>query len=567
MKGKTNMTVYDKTKETIKNCIDKALIKARDKGEISFDAVCDYVLEEPREKEFGDFAANVAMLMAREAKCAPRKIADSVVSNMDFSGTYIESATVAGAGFINFKLNPDYIREVLYDIEEEGDDFGRIDLGKGKKIMVEFVSANPTGPMHMGNARGGAIGDCLASVLDMAGYEVTREFYVNDAGNQIDKFTKSLYARYIQHTKGEDAMEFPEDGYHGEDIKIHAAAFYKEHGKEFENADEETLSKAIMEYALKKNIEALKTDLLKYRIDYDVWFLESTLHATGAARAVVDELTKNGCTYEKDGAIWLKTKEGEKDEVLVRANGFLTYFAVDIAYHKNKFIDRGFDTVINVWGADHHGHVERLKNAMADLGIAPERLEIILMQLVRLVSGGEVVRMSKRTGKSITLTDLLEETSIDAARFFFNMRQASSHFDFDLDLAVEQSNENPVFYVQYAHARICSIIKLLKEQGESVRELSEIDKSLLSSQQELELIKLLARFPEEIKNAALLREPSLITRYAQDLASCFHTFYAACKVKTEDEELTKSRLKLVDSTRIVIKNVLRVLSIDAPEHM
>ena len=562
-----NMTVYDKTRESIKSCIDKALMAAKESGEISFESICDYILEEPREKEFGDFAANVAMLMARQAKCAPRKIADSIVAHMDFSGTYIESASVAGAGFINFKLDPSYIREVLDDIEAQGNGFGRVDVGNGKKVMVEFVSANPTGPMHMGNARGGAIGDCLASVLDMAGYDVTREFYVNDAGNQIDKFTKSLYARYIQHTKGEDAMEFPEDGYHGEDIKIHAANFYNEHGKEYENADEETLSKAIMEYALAKNIEALKTDLLKYRIDYDVWFLESTLHATGAARAVVDELTKNGCTYESEGAIWLKTKEGEKDEVLVRANGFLTYFAVDIAYHKNKFIDRGFDTVINVWGADHHGHVERLKNTMADLGIAPERLEIILMQLVRLVSGGEVVRMSKRTGKSITLTDLLEETSIDAARFFFNMRQASSHFDFDLDLAVEQSNENPVFYVQYAHARICSILKLLKDQGVEVKPLSSINKALLSSEQEIELIKLLARFPEEIKNAANLREPSLITRYAQDLAAGFHTFYAACKVNTEDRELSAARLKLVDATRIVIKNVLKVLSIDAPEHM
>ncbi len=561
------MTVYDKTKESIKNCINTALLKAKESGEISFENIADYVLEEPREKEFGDFAANVAMLMAKEAKCAPRKIAESIVSNMDFSGTYIERADVAGAGFINFKLNPAYIREVLCDIEAQGDDFGRVDMGAGKKVMVEFVSANPTGPMHMGNARGGAIGDCLAAVLDMAGYNVTREFYVNDAGNQIDKFKKSLYARYIQLTCGEDAFEFPEDGYHGEDIKIHAAAFFKEYGEKFENADEETLSKAITEYALEKNIKALKTDLLKYRIDYDVWFLESLLHQTGAARAVVDELTRNGCTYEQDGAIWLKTKDGEKDEVLVRANGFLTYFAVDIAYHKNKFIDRGFDTVINVWGADHHGHVERLKNAMADLGIDPSRLEIILMQLVRLVSGGEVVRMSKRTGKSITLTDLLEETSIDAARFFFNMRQASSHFDFDLDLAVEQSNENPVFYVQYAHARICSIIKLLKEDGITVEKLSDIDMSLFSTEAEIELLKLMARFPEEIKNAAKLREPSIITRYAQELAAGFHTFYAACKVKTDDKALTLARLKLVDCVRIVIKNVLKVLSIDAPEHM
>lgn len=563
------MTIYEQTKQSIHEVIDKALALAKEKGNLQFETLPDYTIEEPREKEHGDFATNVAMMLAKQAKMAPRAIADAIVSNMNTEGTYIKSAEVAGAGFINFKLDPAYIRQILSVIEAEGAGFGRVNVGNGKKVMVEFVSANPTGPMHMGNARGGALGDCLASVLDWAGYDVTREFYINDAGNQIDKFGKSLEARYIQALKGEDAIEFPEDGYHGEDIKERAAAFIAKNGDGLLSADAETRRKALVEFALELNIDDLKKDLEKYRIFYDIWFRESVLHENGEARKTVDELIERGYAYEKEGAIWFRATDfGEgKDEVLVRQNGFLTYYAVDIAYHKNKFIDRGFDTVINIWGADHHGHVARLKGAMKALGIDPERLEVILMQLVRLVSGGEVVRMSKRTGKSITLKDLLEETSIDAARFFFNMRQANSHFDFDLDLAVEQSSENPVFYVQYAHARICSIVRILAEQGVSVAPTASLNLSCLGVPQEIDLMKKLADFPETIKQAAALREPSLITRYAMDLAAAFHGFYAACKVNSEDSELTAARLKLCDATRITLANAMQVMSISAPEQM
>ncbi len=563
------MTIYEQTKASIRKAIDEALEQTKKEGILDFDVIPEYVIEEPREKEHGDFASNVAMLLARQAKKAPRAIAEAIASKLSAENTYIESAEVAGAGFINFRLNPAYIRQVLSVVEAEGENFGRVTDGNGKKIMVEFVSANPTGPMHMGNARGGALGDCLASVLDWAGYEVTREFYVNDAGNQIEKFGKSLDARFIQELKGEDAVEFPEDGYHGEDIRVRVREYIAANGADILEKDAEERKAALVAFALEKNIDDLKSDLEKYRIYYDVWFRESVLHENGEARKVVQELLDRGYAYENEGAIWFRATDfGEsKDEVLVRQNGFLTYYAVDIAYHKNKFIDRGFDTVINIWGADHHGHVARLKGALAALGIEPERLEIVLMQLVRLVSGGEVVRMSKRTGKSITLKDLLEETSIDAARFFFNMRQANSHFDFDLDLAVEQSNDNPVFYVQYAHARVCSILRLLAEQGISVKPVSELNLERLSAPQEIELMKKLADFPETIRSSASLREPSLITRYAMDLAAAFHGFYAACKVNSEDAELTNARLKLADSVRIALANALTVMSISAPEQM
>lgn len=563
------MTIYEETKAEIRNRLDDAIGRAREAGLIEFESIPDYIIEEPREKEHGDFAANAAMLLARQAKKAPRMIAEAIVSQLDTEDTYIDSAEVAGAGFINFRLNPAYIRRVLSVIEAEQDNFGRVSVGNGKKVMVEFVSANPTGPMHMGNARGGALGDSLAAILDWAGYDVTREFYVNDAGNQIEKFGNSLEARYIQALRGENAVAFPEDGYHGDDIRQRAQAYIDLHGDSLLELDSESRKKELVAFALEKNIDDLKKDLETYRIFYDVWFRESVLHENGEARKVVEELKQLGHAYEKDGAVWFRATDfgEEKDEVLVRQNGFLTYYAVDIAYHKNKFIDRGFDTVINIWGADHHGHVARLKAALSALGIAPERLEIILMQLVRLVSGGEVVRMSKRTGKSITLKDLLEEVSIDAARFFFNMRQANSHFDFDLDLAVEQSNENPVFYVQYAHARICSILRLMKEQGIAVKPVAEVNTELLCAPQEIDLMKQLADFPETIRHAAQLREPSLITRYAMDLAAAFHGFYAACKVNSDDKALTNARLKLADSTRIVLANALALMSISAPEQM
>ncbi|MBR5157140.1 MAG: arginine--tRNA ligase [Clostridia bacterium] len=563
------MTVYELTKKTLRDWIDAALNGAKEKGELNFSEIPEYVIEEPREKEFGDFATNAAMLMAKEARMAPRKIAETIVANLKTEGTFISEVSVAGAGFINFKLDGSQLVKVLEMIDEQKENYGRIDMGKGEKIMVEFVSANPTGPMHMGNARGGALGDCLASVLDWAGYDVCREFYINDAGNQIEKFANSLEARYIQALKGEDAVEFPEDGYQGEDIRVHAKNFIEINGDKYLEASQEERKAALVDYALALNIAALKTDLEKYRIFYDVWFHESDLHSNGKAREVVKELTERGHTYEKEGAIWFRATDfgEEKDEVLVRANGFLTYFAVDVAYHRNKLVDREFKTAINIWGADHHGHVARLKAALAALGLDSDRLEVILMQLVRLVRGGEVVRMSKRTGKSITLNDLLEETSIDAARFFFNMRQANSHFDFDLELAVEQSNENPVFYVQYAHARICSILRLMAQENVNVKPAKNVDLKLLSSEQEIDLMKLLARFPEEIRAAAISREPSRMTRYVMELAAGFHTFYGACRVKTDDAALMDARLVLVNATKTVIKNALTLLSIEAPEQM
>ncbi len=563
------MTLYEETKAFIKEVTDKALKKGKMNNEIDFTSIPDYAIEEPREKEFGDFSVNAAMLMAKEARRAPKDIANIIVSNMETEGTYITEVNVAGAGFINFKLNPLYITKIIETVEKEGDRFGQSDYGKQRSVNVEYVSANPTGPMHMGNARGGALGDCLANILSLAGFSVTKEFYVNDAGNQIEKLAVSLLARYKQAILGEDAVEFPEDGYHGDDVKEHAKNFAQKYGESFINAPEEELKEKLIDETLYKNIDALKTGLSSYGINYDVWFHESKLHDSGEVAKTVEELTKRGYTYEKEGAIWFKATEFglEKDDVLVRANGFYTYFAADIAYHKNKLVTRNFDTAIDIWGADHHGHVARLKAAMSALGLNPDRLEIILMQLVRLVRDGEAVRMSKRTGKAITLNDLLEETGVDAARFYFNLRQANSHFEFDLELAVRQSSENPVFYVQYAHARICGIIKAILDQGTSVKKFSEINPALLTHEKEIDLMKMIAKFPEEIRTAAISREPSRITKYSMDLAAAFHAFYGACKVSCEDEELKNARLALVAACGRTIKNSLSVLGITAPEHM
>ena len=563
------MTLYEQTKAFIKTVTDEALNTAKEKGEIDFSEIPDYAIEEPREKEFGDFSVNAAMLMAKLARRAPRDIANIIVSNMKTDGTYINEVNVAGAGFINFKLNPVYITKIIETVEAEGDKFGQSDFGKNKKVNVEFVSANPTGPMHMGNARGGALGDCLANIMSLAGFDVTKEFYVNDAGNQIEKLAVSLLARYKQIVLGEENYEFPEDGYHGDDVREHANNFFEKYGDSYIDTPDDELKEKLIDETLYKNIEGLKTGLAAYRINYDVWFHESKLHNENEVLKTVDELTKRGYTYEKGGAIWFRATDFglEKDDVLVRANGFVTYFAADIAYHKNKLITRGFDTAIDIWGADHHGHVARLKAAMEALGINPDRLEIILMQLVRLVRDGEAVRMSKRTGKAITLNDLIEETGVDAARFYFNLRQANSHFEFDLELAVRQSSENPVFYVQYAHARICGIIKALAENGAKVKAFSDINPSLLTDAKEIELMKMIAKFPEEIRTAAQLREPSRITKYSMDLAAAFHAFYGACKVACDDETLKDARLALVSSCRQTIKNSLSVLGIEAPEHM
>jgi len=567
------MTITDKIKNEIITKIDSALKAAFESGALSapeddIDIAAAVKLEVPKDKAHGDFACNIAMVLAKQLHTAPRMIADAIVSGIEIGGN-IKKIEVAGAGFINFYLSPMWLYETMNAIEQQGENYGRIDIGKGKKVMVEFVSANPTGPMHMGNARGGALGDCLASVLEYAGYDVTREFYINDAGNQIEKFGKSLSARYIQELKGEDAAEFPEDGYHGDDIREHAKAFIKINGDKYLSASEEERKQALVDYALQKNIDALKTDLQKYRIIYDVWFKESTLHESGAVRAAIDRLSEKGYTYEEDGAVWLNCEKMglEKNEVLVRNNGIPTYFAADIAYHINKLETRGYDIAINVWGADHHGHVARMQKALTAAGVDGERLRVVLMQLVRLMQDGEIVRMSKRTGKAITLNDLLEDVSIDAARFFFNMRGAGSHLDFDLGLAKEQSNDNPVFYVQYAHARICGILRLLKEEGVAVPAYSDINPLLLTEEAELDLLKKLSDLPEEIKTAAETFEPAKLTRYVTELATCFHAFYNACRVNVEDTELRKARVKLIDCTRSVIAGVLKMLKITAPEKM
>lgn len=528
-----------------------------------------FSVEIPADRSHGDFASNIAMISAKSFRMAPRKIAELLVSKIDLSGTCLSDVQTAGPGFINFFLSQSWYTDVLKAIAEEKEDYGSSDMGGGKKVMVEFVSANPTGPMHMGNARGGALGDCLAAVLEKAGYDVTREFYINDAGNQIEKFGKSLEARYLQLYKGEDAVEFPEDGYHGDDIKDRAKEFAAINGDKYVEASSEERRKALVEYSLEKNIQKLHDDLLKYRIKYDVWFRESVLHNDGEVADTIELLKKNGCTYEKDGALWYTATKfgGEKDEVLVRANGIPTYFAADIAYHRNKFEKRGFDRVINVWGADHHGHVARLKGAMDAIGLDGSKLDVVLMQLVRLTRDGEVVRMSKRTGKAISLNDLLEEVPVDAARFFFNLREANSHLDFDLGLAVEQSSQNPVYYVQYAHARICSIIKNLKAEGIEPREATAEELDLLTSPEEHELIRHLGALPQEIEAAAKEYDPARITRYVMELATLFHKFYNAKRVKGEDESLMQARLNLCICVRDVIRNVLSMLKITAPETM
>lgn len=553
----------------LRNIIRTAMEKACANGELPQADIPEFSIEVPADRAHGDWATNAAMVSARAFHAAPRKIAEAITNNLALDGTYFDRFEIAGPGFINFFLSKQFYVDVLKDIEALGDAYGRSEYGQGKKIMVEFVSANPTGPMHMGNARGGALGDCLAAVLDAAGYSVWREFYVNDAGNQIEKFGNSLEARYLQIYKGEDAVEFPEDGYHGDDIKERAAQFSEEFGDRYVNVESSVRQKALVDFALPRNIAKMQADLAKYGIQYDEWFLESKLHNDGELNETIQILKDKGLTYDKEGALWYRatTFGAEKDEVLVRQNGNPTYFAADIAYHRNKFAKRGFDRCIDVWGADHHGHVARMKAAMDAVGLDGSKLDIVLIQLVRLVRNGEVVRMSKRTGKAIQLADLLDEVPVDAARFLFNMREATSQMDFDLDLAVQQDAQNPVYYVQYAHARICSILKALKAEGIEPRACSDEELSLLNTQEEIDLIRHLSAYTDEIVAAAKDYDPARITRYVITLANLFHKFYNTCRVKDEEDRLRAARICLCKATATVIRNVLSLLKISAPESM
>ena len=542
--------------------------------------------EIPADKNNGDYSANAAFMLSKALRMPPRKIAEEILNKIDLNGTYFKECSVAGPGFINFFLKQEFYADILLDVDVCGESYGRSDFGKGERINVEFVSANPTGPMHMGNARGGALGDCLAAVLDWAGYSVEREFYVNDAGNQIDKFALSLDIRYQQIINGEDSIELPEDSYHGDDIRVLAQSYIDEFGTGLMELSTEERRKALVEYGLPKNIAKMKAAMAKYRIDYNTWFSELTLHNGGELMETIEILKKNGYTYEKEGALWYKNIEVQtailkrqgksqeyidnlelKDDVLIRQNGNPTYFAADIAYHRNKLEKRGFAKAIDVWGADHHGHVARMKGAMEAVGISGDRLDVVLMQLVNLMKDGKPVKMSKRTGKAITLVDLLDEVPIDAVRFLFNMREAGSAMDFDLDLAIEQSNQNPVYYCQYAHARICSILKKLASEGIVSRKPSKEELSLLTSDEETDLIAHLGALTGVIVNAANTYDPAKITHYATDLATKFHRFYNAQRVMVDDESLMQARIFLCVCVRNTMRNVLSMLKIETPESM
>lgn len=549
-------------KELIKEKVLKAYEECVKDGALARADISDFEIEVPKDVSNGDFSSNFAMKNVKLLKKAPALIGREIADRLD-KGELIDSVSVAGPGFINFVLSEKYYADQVDNILSLGDDFGRSDCLHGQKVLVEFVSANPTGPMHMGNARGGIIGDCLASVLDYAGADVSREFYVNDAGNQVALFGQSLYARLFQLKNGEDSIEFPDDGYHGDDIKDLAREYADAH-TDISFDDKDALVKSLVEFGLEKNIARMQSDLEKYKIVYDTWFRESSLHKSGYVAETIGLLEKAGALYESEGAKWFRATDYgcEKDEVMVKANGFYTYYAVDLAYHRNKFIERGFERCINVLGADHHGHTIRYKAGMKALEIEPERLDVVLMQLVRLMRDGKPVKMSKRTGKSITLSDLLDEIPADAARFFFNMNRSESVMDFDLSLAVKQDSENPLYYVQYAHARICSILRNVD---------FDVEKScggyVFDTPHERELISILARFPDEIVSAAQALEPSKITKYVIDVASAFHSFYNACRIKGESADVMRGRMALVLCTKTVIKNALELMNIEAPERM
>ncbi len=576
-----------RAKDQAAELIEKAYQKAAEEGVLPAGAQLRAAVEIPKDTSHGDYASSYALAAAKALGQPPRVIAQAILDRLELAGSYFDRAEIAGPGFLNFTLGHKWSHDVLATIEEQGENYGKCDVGAGKRFMVEFVSANPTGPMHMGNARGGVLGDSLANVLAWAGYDTWKEFYVNDAGNQIHKFAVSIDARYRQLILGEDQVEFPEDGYHGEDIAELAMDFLRREGESWIREDEQVRLDALARYGLAVNIPKMKEDLKKYGIEYDKWFLESTLHETGAVEAAVAELTAKGYTYERDGALWLNTtqllkekylREGKtqeqvdaldlKDDVLRRANGFYTYFAADIAYHRNKLQERGFDKAINIWGADHHGHVHRLQAALDGLGLdGSNRLVIVLMQLVNLLQDGKPVRMSKRSGKAIALHDLLDEVSVDAARFFFNNSSPTRPVDFDLDLAVRQDSENPVYYVQYAHARICSLIRKLKEDGAVIPAAGDVDASIFVTAEEKALVKALAQLPEEVRMVAADLDPSHINRYLTSLAGDFHRFYNACRIKGEEKAVLEARLKMVDSVRQVLAVSMGLLGVKAPEKM
>ncbi|CAH1059032.1 arginine--tRNA ligase [Paenibacillus pseudetheri] len=549
--------------ERVKEAIADAIVNA---GIVAPEEVPDIVLEVPRDKAHGDLATNAAMQLTKIAKRNPRQIAEAIIEHLDTSSASIEKAEIAGPGFINFTLSKNYLYPVISLVAEQGDDYGRINVGQGQKVEMEFVSANPTGSLHLGHARGAAVGDALCNVLDYAGYQVTREYYINDAGNQVVNLCKSIETRYLQEL-GQEA-EMPEDGYHGEDIKGFAKELVAEKGDTLLEMSPSDRAAFFRTYGLNKELEKIKRDLGLFRVNFDIWFSETSLYENGEVLRSLDELRDRGEVYEQDGATWLQTTKygDDKDRVLIKNDGTYTYLTPDIAYHSDKY-GRGYDKMINIWGADHHGYIPRMKAAMSALGNDPEKLVVLIAQMVSLFQNGEKVKMSKRTGKAVTMEDLMEEVGIDAIRYFFTMRSMDSHLDFDMDLAISTSNENPVFYVQYAHARICSIFRQAEEQGISIPDYAEIDFSKLTAVHEYDLLRKIGELPAEIAVAAEGYAPHRLIRYVYELAAMFHSYYKAERVITEDAAQTVARLALLGAARTTIANVLRLVGVSAPDRM
>ncbi|RSL30322.1 arginine--tRNA ligase [Salibacterium salarium] len=556
------MNVVEQIKEQIKEEITAAVEKA---GLASREDIPEVILETPRDKQHGDFATNMAMQLAKVAKKAPRNIAEDISNYFDTSRASVETLEIAGPGFINFFMDNRYLRNVIPDVLEAGDTYGHTDFGKNKKVQVEYVSANPTGDLHLGHARGAAVGDTLCNILEKAGFAVTREYYINDAGNQIANLAYSVEARYLEALGKESTM--PEEGYRGPDIKQFGEELAAEHGEAFvDMASEERLA-FFREYGLKREMEKLKQDLLAFKVDFDVWFSETSLYESGKVEEALQLLQDNEEVYEQDSAVWFKSTNygDDKDRVLVKNDNTYTYLMPDIAYHKNKF-ERGFEKVINIWGADHHGYIPRMEAAVQALGYDKSQLETQVIQMVNLYENGERVKMSKRTGKAVTLKDLMEEVGIDATRYFFAMRSADTHLDFDLDLAKSESNENPVYYVQYAHARLCSIFDQAEEKGYSYD--PDADISLIGTEKEFDLLKKVGEFPEAIAIAADKYTPHRMTNYLHELASAFHSFYNAERVvDSEDQAKTQARLVLVKAVQTTLQNGMKLIGVHAPEKM
>ncbi len=557
---------FQKAQEELKALIASAVTSAIAEGALPEADLPFFTIERPADRRNGDFSANIALVGAKAFRMAPPKIAEAILNRLGMPSGYFERCEVAGPGFLNFYCDDKFFSEIL-SFSAFDADYGRTDSGTGKRYNVEFVSANPTGPMHLGNARGGALGESLASLLKTAGYEVTKEFYINDAGNQIARFGASLSARYMQIFDSEHP--FPEDGYHGDDITQLATEFAEAKGAILTNADYRTRCDVLVGFALPKNVDAIKEALGEYRIEYDNFFSEQTLYDRGAVDKAIETIKKNGLAYEKDGTLFFAFSKcgGEKDEVLIRQNGVPTYFAADIAYHLDKLNERGFDRAIDIWGADHHGHIARLKAAITAAGGDGEKLNVIIVQMVRLLSGKEPVKMSKRSGKAITLATLLQEVPVDAARFFFNLREAGTHLDFDLELAVQTNSENPVYYVQYAYARISNMISALQAEGLMLPSDFVADASLLTHESERALLLQIGALPDLIDNAAASYDVSMLPKYLMSLAAGFHKFYTDCRIKGEEEKLAQNRLALALGTKNVIARLLGILSVSAPDKM